>query len=125
IDGCPLGEAGAWRWFTGSCGGTPLPAFNGMTNISVTPAVTTTYYARAEGLCNTTTCASITVVVSTTGPPSGVLAITSMPPFGAVGLTGTVTCTPVPGATFYRWTSILGHINAIWFPSTPGPVETT
>src|SRR4030095_10464281 len=31
---------------------------------------------------------------------------------------------PVPGATFYRWTSINGHINAIWFPGTPGPVET-
>jgi hypothetical protein len=83
INGGSLGEQGIWKWYTGSCGGTALPAFNGMSSITVAPTTTTTYFARAEGLCNTTTCASITVVVSTTGPASGVLSITSAPAFGA------------------------------------------
>ncbi len=122
ITGGTLGDQAMWKWYTGSCGGTALPAFNGLSTINVSPSVTTTYYARAEGQCNTTGCVSITVVVSTTAP--GTISISSLPPFGAVGVTGTITCTPVPGATFYRWTSIQGHINAIWFPSIPGPVET-
>jgi hypothetical protein len=123
VNGGILGEQAMWKWYTGGCSGTALPAFNGMTSITVSPTSTTTYYVKAEGLCNTTACVSITVVVSTASP--GNVSILSLPPYGAPGVSGTITCTNVPGATFYRWTSINGHINAIWFPATPGPVETT
>ena len=123
VNGGSVGAGSSWKWYTGSCGGTALPAFNGMSSITVAPAVTTTYFVRAEGQCNTTLCESITVVVSTTAPNSVV--ITSAPAIAAPGVTGVVTCTAVPGATFYRWTSILGHINAIWFNGQPGPVETS
>jgi len=122
INGGSLGQAGVWKWYSGSCVGTPLPAFNGMTSITVSPTSTTTYFARAEGLCNVTGCVSIQVVVSTLAP--GSVTITSMPPYGAVGVTGVITCSPVAGATFYRWTSNLGHINAVWFNGQQGPVET-
>lgn len=123
INGGSLGAAANWKWYTGTCGGTALPAFNGLSSITVSPTVTTTYFARAEGQCNTTICESITVVVSTNSPNSVV--ITGVPSIAAPGVTGVVTCTAVPGATFYRWTSILGHINAIWFNGAPGPIETT
>ncbi len=41
--------------------------------ISVSPAVTTTYYVRAEGDCNTTGCATITITVKTASTdPTGI-----------------------------------------------------
>jgi len=123
INGGTLGTGANWKWYTGTCGGVALPAFTGMSSITVSPAVTTTYFARAEGQCNNSTCVSITIVVSTSVP--GAVTITSMPPYGAVGVTGIITCSPVAGATFYRWTSNLGHINAVWFNGSQGPVETS
>jgi len=58
VSGGSLGTGAQWRWYSGSCGGTP--AGTG-TTISVSPTSATTYYARAEGTCNTTACASVTV----------------------------------------------------------------
>lgn len=58
-----LGDVADWNWFTGSCGGTLVGASNPLTQ---SPTVTTTYYIRAEGYCNTTTCLSITVTVTPT-----------------------------------------------------------
>lgn len=43
-----LNGASEWRWYTGSCGGTLVGTG---TSITVSPAVTTTYYARGEGGC--------------------------------------------------------------------------
>ncbi len=60
IVGGSLGAGATWNWFTASCGG--APAGTGL-SISVNPASTTTYYARAAGTCNTTSCASIIVTV--------------------------------------------------------------
>ncbi|MFT3947139.1 MAG: T9SS type A sorting domain-containing protein [Agriterribacter sp.] len=61
VDGS-LGTNAVWRWYSGSCGGTAVGSGN---SIVVYPTVTTTYYVRAEGDCNTTTCASITLNVTT------------------------------------------------------------
>ncbi|PVD54036.1 hypothetical protein DC498_01190 [Terrimonas sp.] len=61
-DGGSTGTNAVWRWYTGSCGGTPVGTGN---SITVYPSVTTTYYVRAEGDCNTTTCAAITLNVTT------------------------------------------------------------
>ena len=61
ITGGSLGTNAVWRWYTGSCGTTLVGTGPGLT---VTPAVTTTYYVRAEGDCNTTACVPVTVNIS-------------------------------------------------------------
>ncbi len=59
--GGTLGDGASYKWYTGSLGGTLVASG---TTISVTPAVTTTYYVRAEGDCNTTGGQSVTVFIS-------------------------------------------------------------
>ncbi len=61
VVGGTLGANAKWYWYTGSCGGTLIDSG---AVINVTPAVTTTYYVRAIGLCNTTSCVSVTVTIS-------------------------------------------------------------
>ncbi len=61
VTGGTLGTNAQWQWYSGSCGGTF--AGTGAT-ITVTPSVTTTYYVRAEGDCNNTTCQQVTVFIS-------------------------------------------------------------
>ncbi len=57
-----LNNATAWKWYSGSCGGTLVGTG---VSINVSPAVTTTYYVRGEGACVTTgNCASITITVN-------------------------------------------------------------
>lgn len=58
VQGGSLGTGATWEWYTGSCGGTS--AGNG-TSIVVNPSSATTYYLRAEGTCNTTSCQSVTI----------------------------------------------------------------
>ncbi len=60
ITGGTLGTNANWRWYTGNCGTTLIGTG---TSLTVTPAVTTTYYVRAEGDCNTTTCQAVTVTI--------------------------------------------------------------
>ncbi len=59
--GGSLGTNAVWRWYRNSCGDTLIGTGN---SISVLPSVTTTYYVRAEGDCNTTACAQVTIIVS-------------------------------------------------------------
>jgi hypothetical protein len=61
ITGGTLGTSASWKWYTGSPGGTLVGT--GAT-LTVTPAVTTTYYVRAEGSCNTTADQSVTVTIN-------------------------------------------------------------
>jgi len=74
VDGGSKGTGATTEWFTGSCGGTPEGTGDAIT---VSPTTTTTYYVRYTGLCNTTTCASVTVTVNTL----------STAPTGATGTT--------------------------------------
>ncbi len=69
VNGGSLGTGATWEWYTGSCGGTSIGSGS---SITVSPATTTNYYVRAEGTCNTTTCANITITVnsSSTAPAS-------------------------------------------------------
>jgi hypothetical protein len=60
VQGGSLGTGASWKWYRGSCGGTLVGTGASLT---VTANVTDTYYVRAEGTCNTTTCATITVTV--------------------------------------------------------------
>ena len=62
-----LNDALNWYWYTGSCGQTP--AGTGA-SITVTPAMTTTYYVRGEPACfDPLPCVSITVNVGTDNTP--------------------------------------------------------
>jgi len=60
VNGGHLGTNAVWRWYTSSCGGTLIGEGS---SIIVNPAVTTTYYVRAEGDCNITECAAATITV--------------------------------------------------------------
>ena len=60
-NGGSLGTGASWKWYTGSPGGTLVGSG---TTLVVTPAITTTYYVRAEGDCNTTTDQQVTVFIS-------------------------------------------------------------
>jgi hypothetical protein len=72
VQGGSLGTGASWHWYSGTCGGTPVGTG---ASINVSPSATTTYYVRAEGDCNTTTCASVTVTVKTLSTaPSGATA---------------------------------------------------
>ena len=57
-----MGTEASWEWYSGNCGGTGTHVGTG-SPISVSPTDTTTYYVRAEGDCNITSCASICVEV--------------------------------------------------------------
>jgi len=70
-------------WFTGSCGGTAVP---GGPTPNVTPAATTTYFARARNTtsgCVSASCASVTVTVAT--PPGAPTSQIAAPPVICLG----------------------------------------
>ena len=58
VSGGSLGTGASWNWFSGSCGGTFV---NSGSSINVSPTSNTTYFVRAQGTCNTTACAQVTV----------------------------------------------------------------
>ncbi|MBS1637133.1 MAG: gliding motility-associated C-terminal domain-containing protein [Bacteroidetes bacterium] len=61
LAGGSLGTGATWQWYSGSCGGTSVGSGS---SIIVSASSTTTYYVRAVGTCNTTTCASVTFTVN-------------------------------------------------------------
>ncbi len=61
VSGGTLGDGAVWEWYSSNCGGTSVGT--GAT-ISVSPSQSTTYYVRAEGEQNTTSCAQVTVHLS-------------------------------------------------------------
>lgn len=67
VNGGSLGTGATWRWYSGSCSGTSIGSG---TSISVSPAVATTYFARAEGTCNNTSCSTITINLLDTSLPA-------------------------------------------------------
>lgn len=100
VTGGTLGSGAAWKWYSGTCGGTA--AGTGAT-INVTANITTTYFVRAEGACNTTTCASVTVTVNTE-PTISIAASpgTVLKPFVTTTLTATVAPATGTSITWYR-----------------------
>jgi len=60
VEGGLIGTGADWQWFTGSCIGV---AIGDGSSIEVTPTTTTTYYVKAIGDCNTTSCVSKTITV--------------------------------------------------------------
>jgi gliding motility-associated-like protein len=59
IIGGNLGTNGEWKWYKDSCSGSSIA--DGDT-ITLTQNITTNYFVRAEGLCDTTACINKTIV---------------------------------------------------------------
>lgn len=60
--GGSLGSGAIWQWYGGACGPGGFSLGSGV-SVVVSPIVTTTYFVRAEGTCNLTNCAAITITV--------------------------------------------------------------
>jgi len=119
VNGGFLGTVAQWQWYTGICGGTFVGSGP---SITVAPTTTRTYFARAEGSCNTTICKSITVNVSTVAPVNPAPNITSAPNGICSGNGSTITCNAVTGATFYSWSAPNG---TTFDGGNPSPYITT
>ncbi len=65
VDGGALGTEADWFWYTEGCGVEPVSTGAMLT---VEPQQNTTYFARAEGLCNTTDCIEFSIYVHQTLP---------------------------------------------------------
>jgi hypothetical protein len=99
VSGGSLGTGAQWRWYRSSCGGTFLGTG---ASITVAPSATETYFVRAEGTCNTTACASVTVnVLSGQCGPEAVSA-SAMRICQGSSTTLSVVGTLYPGA-IWRW----------------------
>jgi gliding motility-associated-like protein len=105
VNGGSLGTGANWNWYTGSCGGSLVGSGPSLT---VSPGTTTTYYVRAQGTCNTTTCQSVTVTVNPVVNPAWTNPSPICAAAGSINLntlvTGTVggtwSGTGVSGSTF-------------------------
>ncbi|MDQ3192378.1 MAG: hypothetical protein M3Q58_12365, partial [Bacteroidota bacterium] len=86
VNGGSLGVGASWEWYSASCGGT---AVGSGSSVTVSPTATTTYFVRAVGACNTTSCVSVTVTVdqNSTAPTSATASPTAICPGGSSTLT--------------------------------------
>ncbi|WP_460560821.1 PKD-like domain-containing protein [Ferruginibacter profundus] len=100
VQGGALGTGASWKWYSGSCGGTLIGTGATITGVPVNG--TATFYVRAEGTCNTTTCASVTVTVN----PQPTITLSAapytslMPPL-VTGITANIT--PVSATNTIVW----------------------
>jgi hypothetical protein len=103
VVGGTLGTGASFKWYTGSCGGTLLGTGATLSNVFVNQ--TTTYYVRAEGPCNNTTCASVTVNVN----PVPVVVLTA-----ANGSTNPVVTNPSAATNLTATVSPAGNYTYAW-----------
>ena len=100
VNGGSLGTAASWKWYKGSCGGTSIGSGS---SITVTIDGNATYYVRAEGTCNTTSCVSKSISVR-----CGATSITSNATNNTICPGSSITLTAVgaltPGAQ-WKWYS--------------------
>lgn len=61
LGGGLLGTGAKWVWYASACGGTPIGKG---TSLRVAPRTTTTYFVRAESMCDTSSCISTIVTVN-------------------------------------------------------------
>ncbi|MEI6312660.1 MAG: T9SS type A sorting domain-containing protein, partial [Bacteroidota bacterium] len=102
LSGGSAGTGAVAEWFSGSCGSTVIGTGN---SITVSPTTNTTYFVRYNGTCNTTTCASITVIVNTLSIAA--TSTSSTPDYGCAGITITLSArgyTAGTGASPIWWT---------------------
>jgi len=125
LTGGYLGTSANWQWYHGTCGGTQ--AGNGST-VTVNPVITTNYYVRAEGVCNTTNCVNFIVTVNdtsaiSTGTVTAVLSTICEGGSTTISITGGNTGT---GANWY-WYSFTCGGNGLGIGSSivDNPLTTT
>jgi hypothetical protein len=96
----------AFQWYVGNPPTTTTPASNGTTSsLTVSPTVTTTYWARATACGGPANSNAATVTVTTCTPPSAV-APSAAPSTITSGQSSTVTETPAGSGPFtYQWYS--------------------
>jgi hypothetical protein len=102
-NGGTLGTGASYKWYTGACGGTLVGT--GATLANVFLNTTTTFFVRIEGICNTTTCQSVTVNVA----PQPVVEITVAPPTGV---------TPAAPVIIIATVSPVDNYNYMWIKNT-------
>lgn len=103
VNGGLLGTDANWQWYESSCGGTSLGSGN---TVSVAPSANTTYYVRAEGVCNITTCLQIVITTKTVPPIASVVIppINNLPTSACNGtFVANINVSSVSGATQYIW----------------------
>lgn len=119
VNGGSLGTGSDWRWYIGSCGGQLV---GGGPSITVSPQSTANYFVRAEGPCNTTTCASVVISV-TPSPSAGFSNIQS--PSGCGAADGTITANATGGTTPYSFSWTNGPNTGTYSGLTAGPYIVT
>lgn len=99
--GGSLGTGANWKLYSGSCGGTLVYSGTG-TSKTVFPTTTTTYYLRAEGTCNTTTCLIKTITVTPACDP--ITLISTTPDRSVIEPSSTTFTIAVAGTSpTYQW----------------------
>jgi len=107
VSGGSLGTSAEWIWYADNCGGTFVGTGS---SVTVSPVATTTYYVRAEGPCDTTACASVTVVVN---PLPEAVATSNSPVYHG----GTIELFGLPnGMSQYSWTGPTGFTSNLQDP---------
>ncbi len=105
--GGTLGSGSQYFWYIGSCGGSLVGSGP---SINVSPLTTASYYVRAEGPCNITSCANAVINV-TPAPSAGFGGITS--PSGCGLQDGTIDGDATGGTPPYTFTwsgNLIGEI---------------
>ncbi len=98
------GSGDTFAWFTSSCGGTSAGTGN---NLSVSPAITTTYYGRWEtNNCGNSTCQTVTVTVNPL--PVAPTSVSATPATICAGASTTLSYTGGSGTTFEWYTTSCG-----------------
>ncbi len=122
--GGSLGAGAQWFWYSGSCGGVFVGNGN---SITVSPGTTTTYFVRAEGTCNTTTCASVTVTVNTPSTAPGSVSVSSSTICNGQSTLLTANGGSLGTGGVYRWYSgsCGGTLVGTGVSITPSPTVTT
>lgn len=102
-----LNDGGAWKWYTGSCGGTLAATGN---SLVVLPTANQTYYVRGEGGCaNTGSCSVFTLNIS---PAPSSPNTTTLPNKVCVGSSKIFSVSPVAGSNGYLWTLPSGWLGS-------------
>jgi len=119
-----LGSATAWKWYSGSCGGTLVGTG---ASIAVSPTEATTYYVRGEGGCATAGAACSEVSVSVNPYVTPTVTISSSDSDNKICFPTHVIFTATPGETgggtvSYKWV-LNGTVIDVWDQSTMGTDE--
>ncbi len=99
VNGGSLGTGADWKWYTGTCNGSLIGT--GAT-LNVSPSSVTSYYVKAEGFCNTTTCTQISIAVKT-APPANTITSVNAAAYACSGNSAAATCNAVSSVSSYIW----------------------